>query len=267
MKRTKPPVKQSHAYNLQEEDYALEIFSSDSYLTINKNLLKQYGPNTAIFLSNLIDKYKHLSKQSLINDSWFFLTHEKQIENTGLTIHEIRTCKAKLIEDEILEVKTAGQPSKQWYRLRLKNLLKLIPSMARGRIFQPLGVEFSEGIYINEPINNKPIDKKDETLMTNVTSIEIDSRFKEPLLSWLKYKRSIGSSYKSTNGVVAAYKRLVRFSNNDPKVAYQVIEQSIGNNWAGLFELKETKGKNINTIGSRRFGTKVEYKKKPITKY
>ena len=38
---------------------ALELLSSDSYLVVNKKLIKEFGPNTALFVSNLIDKYKY----------------------------------------------------------------------------------------------------------------------------------------------------------------------------------------------------------------
>ena len=113
--------------NTSKQDYALEIFSSHSYLIINKKLLKHYGPDVSIFLSNLIDKYKYfLSKGVLKDDGWFFLIHTVQIEQTGLTLKKIRTCKNILIEDNILEVGRFGIPSKEWYRLNLDELLSCI---------------------------------------------------------------------------------------------------------------------------------------------
>lgn len=36
-----------------------------------------------------------------------------------------------------------------------------------------------------------------------------------------------------------AYKKLIKLSDNNPKVATEIVEQSLANNWAGLFKLKD----------------------------
>lgn len=108
-------------------EYALEIFSSDAYFTINKKLLCHYGPEVAVFLSNLIDKYKYFkSKNTLYEWEWFYVTYEDQALFTGLTLSRLRTCKSVLIEDNILEVKRFGIPSKEYYRLNLERLTEII---------------------------------------------------------------------------------------------------------------------------------------------
>jgi hypothetical protein len=115
----------------QSEKYALEIFSSDAYLVVNKKLLQHYGPDTAIFLSNLLDKYKYFLDHEMIKDGWFFLVHDQQILDTGLNLGRIRNCKKQLKEDDILQTKMKGQPAKEWYKLELTPLLSLLPNRAR----------------------------------------------------------------------------------------------------------------------------------------
>jgi hypothetical protein len=108
-------------------EYVLEIFSSDAYFTINKKLLRHYGPEVAVFLSNLIDKYKYFkSKNTLYEWEWFYVTYEDQAKFTGLTLSRLRTCKSVLIEDNVLEVRRFGIPSKEYYRLNLERLTEII---------------------------------------------------------------------------------------------------------------------------------------------
>lgn len=106
---------------------ALEIFSSESYLVVNKRLLKKYGPNVSIFISNLIDKYTYFREKDKLKDGdWFFQTHEQIMEQTGLSLHEIRACKTLLKRKEVIETKLKGVPPKEWYRIDLQELINTI---------------------------------------------------------------------------------------------------------------------------------------------
>ena len=44
----------------------LDLFSSEAYLVVNKSLLKKYGPDKAIFISNLVDKLRYFLKSGQI---------------------------------------------------------------------------------------------------------------------------------------------------------------------------------------------------------
>ena len=54
---------------------------------------------------------------------------------------------------------------------------------------------------------------------------------------WLKYKREKKQSYKPT-GFKSFSKLLNEYSGGDERKARMIIEQSMANNWAGIFELK-----------------------------
>jgi hypothetical protein len=55
---------------------------------------------------------------------------------------------------------------------------------------------------------------------------------------WLNYKKERGEKYKTNSSAQTAFNNLVKYSDNDPVKAKLIIDQSIGNNWAGIFELK-----------------------------
>ncbi len=78
--------------------------------------------------------------------------------------------------------------------------------------------------------------------------------FKEVFEDWLEYKKDRKEVYKSEKSFKACYDKLVKLSGNNPGMARQIIEQSMANNWAGLFALKtENDGNNrSNYFKSKR---------------
>lgn len=65
----------------------------------------------------------------------------------------------------------------------------------------------------------------------------IDDAFREIFYSWLEYKRQRKEKYKVQASLQTCYKNLIKLSDNNPETARLIVEQSIGNNYAGLFPL------------------------------
>lgn len=86
--------------------------------------------------------------------------------------------------------------------------------------------------------------------------------FIEIFKNWLDYKIEIKNGYKSVKSVELCYKKLLKLSDGYPEVAKSIVEQSISNNWKGLFELKEEKNGNKNrtnnSTGDRDLGKFLE---------
>ena len=55
---------------------------------------------------------------------------------------------------------------------------------------------------------------------------------------WLIYKKEKKQEYKGQTSINTFCKKLIEYSNGDAMIAEAIIEQSIANNWAGIFELK-----------------------------
>jgi hypothetical protein len=71
----------------------------------------------------------------------------------------------------------------------------------------------------------------------------VDEGFKDAFREWLGYKRERRESYKSDKSLKMCYNHLLELSDNNPQKARYIVEQSIANNYSGLFELKNY-GKN-----------------------
>ena len=66
---------------------------------------------------------------------------------------------------------------------------------------------------------------------------------------WLLYKKEKKQENKGQTSINTFCKKLIEYSNGDAIIAEAIIEQSIANNWAGIFELKingVTKKQNDN---------------------
>jgi hypothetical protein len=93
---------------------------------------------------------------------------------------------------------------------------------------------------------NKP--KKSQLDMSIVSS-----EMREAVETWLAYKKEKAQSYKPT-GFKTFYKKLCEFSGNNPQVAMAIIEQSMQNNYAGIFPLRNN---NNNNYGRETITDKI----------
>ncbi|OAV72566.1 hypothetical protein Barb6_00987 [Bacteroidales bacterium Barb6] len=120
--------------------------------------------------------------------------------------------------------------------------------------------------YIKKRESKRESKTKKETIPNGIVkkSAVADSRdfdfsfleddFKSCFLEWLEYKRCRKEKYRTQKSVEACYKNLKLLSSNSPDTAKLIVEQSMANNWAGLFELNkrkdETTGKNGKPVVS-----------------
>lgn len=76
---------------------------------------------------------------------------------------------------------------------------------------------------------------------------DISEDFEKLMSDWLDYKTSRNEKYKSDRSIISLYNRLYKFSSGNPELARKIIDQSMANNWAGLFELKTDKTQGYAT--------------------
>lgn len=70
------------------------------------------------------------------------------------------------------------------------------------------------------------------------TKYELPDEFAEIVKEWFLYKKEIKDNYKSDRGRAAFVNTLKKLSGGDADTARQIINQSMANNWKGIFELK-----------------------------
>ena len=98
--------------------------------------------------------------------------------------------------------------------------------------------------------------KEKERISKDIPKKETDLAFCLPsfvpiMEEWLEYKQKRKESYKTEASVRKCYQNLVKLSDNNAAIAQLIVDQSIANNWAGLFELKNH-GTPNNTSQTQR---------------
>lgn len=81
--------------------------------------------------------------------------------------------------------------------------------------------------------------------------LKVDMQYREIISMFIDYKKSKNQSYKSEKSFMLMANKLISMSNNNPDVARQIVEQSMINNWAGLFELKQNNNKSYEQTATR----------------
>ena len=76
----------------------------------------------------------------------------------------------------------------------------------------------------------------------------------EPVETWLAYKKEKGQMYKPT-AFKTFYRKFCELCGNNPQVAMAIIEQSMQNNYAGIFPLRNNN--NNNNYGRETITDKI----------
>lgn len=80
----------------------------------------------------------------------------------------------------------------------------------------------------------------------------VSQEFASVFLDWLEYKRSRREGYKTDRSLRACYNMLVNLSGGNAEVAARIVEQSMANNWKGLFPLKDNNNGRTDWRVNRR---------------
>ena len=84
--------------------------------------------------------------------------------------------------------------------------------------------------------------REDKSKVNNIIKEKLGDDFIEVVEDWLAYKKERKETYKSERSIKALCTKIKELSGGNVKNAQKIVEQSMGNNWAGLFEIKNTNG-------------------------
>lgn len=115
---------------------------------------------------------------------------------------------------------------------------------------------------INNPSSKKSVKSKRENstkekkFSIDNWTLQLESPWRELMLIWLDYKRTRKESYRSEVGAKKCLTMLRNLSGGNAEIAQRIIDQSMANNWAGLFALRDRMARGHPPDG-RQYGQRI----------
>lgn len=107
----------------------LKLLASNSFITVNKELVKIVGLEEAILLGELISELDYWENRYEDNfDGWFYSTIDNVESKTTLSGYQQRKALKKLTELNLVECVIKGMPSKRYVKINDEQVLKLLKS-------------------------------------------------------------------------------------------------------------------------------------------
>lgn len=108
-------------------------------------------------------------------------------------------------------------------------------------ILESLGVRKQGKSNLNstvKPQSKVEYSKEEESKVNNDLDFIENLGFRDLFLRWVNYKKERKEKYKSIDSLKTSFKKLEKYSSGELSIAIEIIENSIANNYAGFFELK-----------------------------
>jgi hypothetical protein len=144
-----------------------------------------------------------------------------------------------------------GNPESDWIITKLKlNLAKFNDAPEIKKIL--------EAVVKLEIKKKQKSDKNKKDLLDSSLTL-VDESFKNCFERWLNYKKKRGETYKSLDSIQSCYKKLLKYSNNNPAIAEEIINDAVSSNYAGFFEQKTNREQHNKKeqIGKAEIALKV----------
>lgn len=104
----------------------MSILSNDSYIILNKNIMKKIGLYESILLGELCSEYVYWHKENKLQDGYFYSTRENIEEETTLSSHQQRKALKTLINLGFVEVIAKDMPKKVYYKINEERIYKFL---------------------------------------------------------------------------------------------------------------------------------------------
>lgn len=224
----------------------LQLISTSNFITVNKDLIKELGLEEAILLGELASEYDYWNNKNEIEDGYFYSTIENIEEKTTLTAYKQRKCLENLKNKGIIDIQIRGIPAKRYIKINEEKVIeifnnKLLKNLITGcKKTSQLEVKKLNGNnnIINNNINKNIKKEKKETEFDSVINENFtDEELKQTIYEFIKMRKAIKKPL-TTRGLELMINKLKKITSNTNE-QIQILNNSIMNNWLGIFPLKE----------------------------
>lgn len=244
----------------------LSLLASDNYIVINRDLLKKYGINVTLMLCELASEYNYFDKSGMLEDGMFYSTIDNINERTGLSKYQQSEALKVLDKIGIVKSVVKGIPAKRYFKIDVEELAKQIVNVSTSSCKE---IGKLDGEKVETKNNNRKLinnsnnlkdkeSKKEDTNNTQIEHVEKTTcRKKKKTISYDEQIAEYTQNEDLQNALKAflqmrsfikkpmteyalklMLKKLDELGNTDD-VKIAILNQSITNNWQGIFPLKD----------------------------
>jgi len=260
----------------------LTLLSAKSFLTVNKQLAKIVGLESAVLFADLAGSQLYWETEDKLKDGYFFRTQAEIEEQTTLSAKVQQRCCKELEQKGILKTKLKGLPAVKHYSIDescIENLINLLSLKINSSFYKSAKLDSTKGRTINN-INNKEYknieynnNKDASAFFSENNNIKLnykkekqlkkETSFKENYSSvmtkaaqeFIEYRSEIKKPYKSEKSLQT---KLEQWSKQIEKygetMVLDSITNAIANGWTGTFlddkqiiEHQKNNKTNVNT--------------------
>ena len=237
-----------------EKQLIKQLLLSSNYWTINKDIVKLFGLETAFFLSNLAEAENMMADE----DGWFYQTAETIEEFTTLSRYKQDKCIEELEKAGILKKEVRGVPAKRYFKLDYEKLAIQFVRNSQTRMQKTRKLE-CEKLATNKESTNKELINKESINKDIAEQSSATYPFSE-IVDYLneKAETQYRASSKKTQSLIKARvnegftvkdftividKKVSEWKDTD-MAKYLRPETLFGTKFEGYLNQKETKGVN-----------------------
>jgi len=94
-----------------------DLLNANNYFCVNRKLAQEIGLETAVFLSEIVDKHAYFESNEMLKNGWFYLTIETAEERTSLSRRQQDSAIEALKKLGFIDSKQMGLPAKRHFFL------------------------------------------------------------------------------------------------------------------------------------------------------
>ena len=107
------------------------LLASDSYIIVNRDLMKAIGVAEAMLLGELASEYRYWKKAKKLEDGWFYSTGENLEDRLPFSRPTIKKATDRLEELGIIQTKLKGMSAKKYYKIDSLQLEKFLQQVCK----------------------------------------------------------------------------------------------------------------------------------------
>lgn len=103
----------------------LKLLASNSFITVNKEIIKKIGLHEAIMFGDICSKYQYWAERGDLNEGFFYCSAKKFEQDTTLSWHQQKKAIDNLEKAGLIETDLIGLPRRKYFKVNEDMLKKM----------------------------------------------------------------------------------------------------------------------------------------------